>query len=230
MIRPLNVLTLIFLTLSSCVTIYFDQPQPADAKDLSRTPRSIRGTWIIDFDTVVISKHTFYWADWMTDTITAEEVDSNPDIEIRDGYIYDLTEEPPVGYTCTPLDAAWLIYLPERISHELGDSALLRKVNRDYFAFNRTGDGEWWEVFLVERNGRGVLSIWYPAKKDVCLMEAVGAGAEQYLPEDEDPGTAFTNDFHRYWSVELTRKKLLECFDLGAFGELVLKLDADSRR
>lgn len=223
-IRPFFIFLFSTSILASCVTIYFDQPQPVDAKDLRKTPRAVRGTWIMGTDTATIAKRTFYWVEWYTDTVTSAEIESEAELEIRDGFIYDRSEKNPTGYRCEPLGEDWLVYMPERINYGLADSALLRKVTDNFYTFNLTKDGKWWEVFLVERTGDNALSIWYPGRTDVCLMEAIGAGEEEYLEEDGDPNTAFTNDFQKYWSVALTREKLLECYDLGAFGELVLEL------
>ena len=56
--------------LSSCVSVYFDQPQPKGGELLTNFPKEFQGKWLGDDDTIYINSNCVKVYEYITDSVT----------------------------------------------------------------------------------------------------------------------------------------------------------------
>ncbi|MCP4120366.1 MAG: hypothetical protein GY751_01285 [Bacteroidetes bacterium] len=221
--KYLTVCLILSLLITSCVSIYFNQPQPVETKNLKKAPKSIRGVWLDELDTTVIDKKTYYHVEWYLDTISKTTVDTTTSLEIRNNMIYDIEDDPLTGYAFTDYGDRIIIKVPDRMEFTLSDSSILRMVSRSYYSFNARKDMIWWEVFLVQKMEDGSINIRYPSSNELSILESMDAGEEKETQNSED--TFLSSEFQKFWEADLTRQLMIEFIELGGFSDTVLVLD-----
>jgi len=86
---------LVFFT--SCISVYFEVPQPKGIKNLDQFPEIIRGQYLIEDDTIFINADSYQYPDESEKRISVNEIDNVPEIYIKDDIIYDEQFMPGIG-------------------------------------------------------------------------------------------------------------------------------------
>lgn len=214
----------------SCVSIYFNKPQPIDSKNIKKFPKNMRGTWVSDGDTVTVRKKTFRKVEWAYESISRAEIDSNESLIIKNNQLFDLESDSSKGYYYKVHDDSFLVYIPQIIEYKLDEKVLFRRVPEKYYTLNVNVDSIWWDVFLIERLGNGTVVVRYPQKKELDILETILGNEDleiviTHYVEDEFT----TSEFQKFWNVGLTSKQLLEFVDKGGFSDTTLVLDPKNK-
>ncbi len=166
--KPAGVcLFLLLMIAASCTVIYFDQPQPVDARNLRNVPRLLRGQWTktseSDSSTILISKKGYSFREVSHYKMPLRNIESSVKYKLLDGKIYNLEEERGFPYRVKN-DTVWFSeYSEETII--LSDSALLRK-GKDCYLLNLKKELGW-EIFIIRKGTGGKFYMDYPLASDL---------------------------------------------------------------
>ena len=155
----------------SCSTVFFDNPQPTDSKNLNHVPKTIQGKWkkisknheeILTIDNksyhkIVVERHS----------IPNSKIDASKKYRLSEGKIYITDQEPATGYDYELLNDT--IYFSERDTEEivLSDSVLLRSAKNGYVLNLKRLN--WWEIVLIQKSKNGEIRISYPVPEDLMM-------------------------------------------------------------
>jgi len=222
---PVLIYTILVLCTFSCVSVYFDQPQPVDAKNMKKFPKKLRGTWVQDDDTTLVGKTIFRKVEWNSKLLSRTEIDTNDALVIRGDKIYNLDEDSTKGFNFVIQNDSILINVSQVIEYKLGNAALLRSVSKDYYILNVRKDSIWWNVFLIEKKSDGTILAMYPKKGELSILKTIfeNDDLEIKIPYVEDKLT--TSEFQKFWKVELTSKQIIEFRNKGGFTDTSLVLE-----
>lgn len=164
---------ILFFILASCTVVYFDQPQPVDARNLKKVPKAIQGKWIktteTDTSTIEFGKTTYRFSEVNHESVALSHVESWKKYKMKDGLIYNMFEDSTRGFPYR--QSGDTVYFREHFENviTLSDSALLRKGKGSYLLNVRTALG--WEVFLIRRSDDGSLLADYLLAEDLFNLE-----------------------------------------------------------
>lgn len=221
-------LAFVLIMYSSCVSIYFNQPQPTDSKDLEKIPRNLRGIWVQNKDTVFVGKNVFRQIEWESNAMSKQEIDSNGSIVIRESKIYDIENDSLTGYNFVERNDSVFIDIPGEFRFQLGEYAKLRVCTNKYYLVNIRKDSIWWDTYLVEKQKNKIL-VRYPNSMDIKILESTlnMSNIEQQIPEDEEAMSSLV--LQDYWCVGMKSKELFRFINAGGFSDTVLVLDKKYR-
>ncbi|WP_157515072.1 hypothetical protein [Gaetbulibacter saemankumensis] len=216
----------LFFSVISCTSVYFNQPQPIDSKNLNRIPKKFRGTWVQKNDTIIIGKRFYQKTGWYFNTISKVEIDTNKSLQIRGQRIYDLEEPSSKGFEFTAVNDSLIIRHAERFKFTLGDSAQLRSVSKKYSIINLKKDSIWWDVFLIERKDNGEIIVKNTKKDELKILEALLNTNEIEIAAKDKKTTL---ESRKNWNVGLTSKQMIKFINMGGFSETTLVLKPDEK-
>jgi len=219
-------LFLLLCMLSSCVSIYFTEPQPVDVKSRKNIPKKLRGTWIDKNDTTYVGKRTFRKVEWQVEIIAQSEVDADSNTQIKGDRIFKTDVEPLTGYSFTRRNDSLVVNTSEEVKFELNKTAELRKISRDYWALNWARDSIWQEVFLVHKLADGTIQINKIKKPELKLVEQMKQDTTLEIiigPYDENKLT--TSKYQKFWDISFTQKEMLQFIQLGGFSDTLMVLE-----
>ena len=229
MIKLRNVLVLTYIALVlckvSCVSVYFNQPQPIDSKNMKKFPKKLRGTWVQDGDTILVGKTIFRKVEWDSKLLSRTEIDTNDAFVIKGGKIYNLDEDSTRGFDFIIQNDSILVNVSEIIEFELGDTALLRFASKDYYVLNEKKDSIWWNVFLIEKKNDGMILVSYPKKGELSILEKILKNDDLEIRIPYVEGKLTTSEFQKFWNVGLTSKQIIEFRNKGGFSDTSLVLE-----
>jgi len=218
------------LSLASCVSIYFNNPQPTDARNIKNFPRKIRGTWIEDGDTTTIRKRTFRKVEWAVESISKAEFDTTQSLVVKGDKIFDLESDSVQGYYYELREDSFFVKIPQITRYELGEGVLFRRVSKRYFTLSINTDSIWWNVYLIEILPDESILVKYPIKSELSILETMLENEEleiKITPYEEDKLT--TSEFQKFWNVGLTSKQMLEYISRGGFSDSILVINPTNK-
>jgi hypothetical protein len=168
--QPASVcLVFLLMIAASCTVIYFDQPQPVDARNLRKVPKSLRGQWVkvseSDSSFIQIDKKNYSSREVSYYRIPLRSIESSAKYKLLDGKIFNLEEDAQRGYPYRlSNDTVFFSEWSEGII-TLSDSALLRKGRGCYLLNLKTELG--WEIFMLRKGTGGKIYMDYPLKSDL---------------------------------------------------------------
>lgn len=207
------------MSVSSCNEgrIYFQEPQPADAKNIAHFPSKMRGVWRVDEATVKITKDRFQYIYTELDTLTLAEIDTS-DAYLISGqtlYIFDELED---GYArIVARQDGYLVYEGKAlVEFWINERNPLRRVGEQYL-FSSSKNVYWWELYLLAVAENGDIVIKRLCANDLPLID------EKELIKKEK----YTNSY--YYAVKWTRKELEALLEKGFFSDTVFVLAKEQR-
>ena len=202
---------MVFLT--SCISVYFEVPQPKGIKNLDQFPEIIRGQYLLEDDTIFINADTYQYPDESEKKIYIAEVENVPEIYIKEDIIYDEQFMPGIGMKFNIINDTITYSNKLKLTEGLSDSVILKSYQDKYFLSRKVHDKEYWELVIIIRQGNGDL-----------LLSLVD------VDEEEIPELSTITDFNKIgeskYLLNPSKKKLLKLIEQGLFdeGDLVIKI------
>lgn len=202
---------LVFLT--SCVSVYFEAPQPKGVKTLDQFPEIIRGKYLVEDDTIIIRTDSYQYPDESEKKISLNEVENSPIIYIKEDRIYDEQFMPGIGvkYNITNDTITYSYHL--KLTEGLSDSVKLKSYKGKYFISRKVKDEEYWELVMLipEENGDLKLSLVDIEEEDIAELSII---------------TDFDKIGELKYLINPSKKKLLKLLERGLFdeGDLLIKI------
>lgn len=171
----LNLLLIIIFSgfYTSCDNLYFNVPQPIDAKNSYEFPKEYRGKWIEEEDTIIIGKNYFIYKDYkQTHSIALNDLDTATYLLKHSKiYIKEKYSEIPLseGYPYAIKNDTIHFKASEIYSFPLSKHNFLRKVNNNYIV-NSTDKNNWWYLYLIQPKNDSMLYISILNEKDLELI------------------------------------------------------------
>jgi len=202
---------LIFLT--SCISIYFEVPQPKGIKKLDQFPEIIRGQYLLEDDTIFINADSYQYPDESEKKISIAEVENVPEIYIKEDIIYDEQFMPGIGMKFNIINDTITYSNKLKLTEGLSDSVILKSYQDKYFLSRKVHDKEYWELVIIIRQENGDLLL--------SLVE---------VDEEEISELSIVTDFNKIgeskYLLNPSKKKLLKLIEQGLFdeGDLIIKI------
>lgn len=202
---------LVFLT--SCVSVYFEVPQPKGVKTLDQFPEIIRGKYLVEDDTIIIKADSYQYPDENERKISLNEVENSPIIYIKEDRIYDEQFMPGIGvkYNISNDTITYSYHL--KLTEGLSDSVVLKSYKGKYFISRKVKDEEYWELVMLipEENWDLKLSLVDIEEEDIAELSII---------------TDFNKIGESKYLINPSKKKLLKLLEQGLFdeGDLLMKI------
>ena len=202
---------MVFLT--SCISVYFEVPQPKGIKNLDQFPEIIRGQYLLEDDTIFINADSYQYPDESEKKISIAEVENVPEIYIKEDIIYDEQFMPGIGLKYNIINDTISYSYKLKLTEGLSDTVILKSYQDKYFLNRKVHDKEYWELVIIIRQENGDL-----------LLSLVD------VDEEEIPELSTITDFNKIGESEYllnpSKKKLLKLIEQGLFdeGDLVIKI------
>jgi hypothetical protein len=163
----------------SCGTVYFDQPQPVNAKNLKSIPREIQGTWktrnkypdavTINEEAIKIDKKSFKKYSTVYYSIAQSEINNSMTYKLYDGKIFLSVNGKSHSYPyILANDSIRYSSCEVEMQYELSDSVLLRRAKGCYVVNLKYRN--WWEVVFIQKSEGGDILIIYPVGEDLLKI------------------------------------------------------------
>jgi hypothetical protein len=191
---------LFIFTLVSCTSVYFDQPQPVDSKNLKGIPKEIQGKW--DHGSykagIIIDGSACHFINYEERVFPKSEIGTSGEYKIINDRIFSVESNYNTGFPYEMLNDT--IYFTERTEEiiELSDSALLRPAKNCYVFNFRKGD--WWEICIIQKARNGEISIYYPSEDKLLKIKPT---ADFQLIKSTRKDTASFSGDKLYFHAEL---------------------------
>ncbi len=208
-----NILLYALIFLTSCISVYFEVPQPKGIKILDQFPEIIRGQYLIEDDTIFINADSYQYPDESEKRISITEVDNVPEIYIKDDIIYDEQFMPGIGMKYNIINDTVTYSYKLKLTEGLSDSVILKSYQDKYFLSRKVPDKEYWELIILIRQGNGDLLV--------SLVD---------VEEEEIPALSIVTDFNKIgeskYLLNPSKKKLIKLIEQGLFdeGDLLIKI------
>lgn len=202
---------MVFFT--SCISVYFEVPQPKGIKNLDQFPEIIRGQYLLEDDTIFINADTYQYPDESEKKIPIAEVENVPEIYIKEDIIYDEQFMPGIGMKFNIINDTITYSNKLKLTEGLSDSVILKSYQDKYFLSRKVHDKEYWELVIIIRQENGDL-----------LLSLVD------VDEEEIPELSTITDFNKIGESEYllnpSKKKLIKLIEQGLFdeGDLIIKI------
>lgn len=202
---------MVFFT--SCISVYFEVPQPKGIKNLDQFPEIIRGQYLLEDDTIFINADTYQYPDESEKKIPIAEVENVPEIYIKEDIIYDEQFMPGIGMKFNIINDTITYSNKLKLTEGLSDSVILKSYQDKYFLSRKVHDKEYWELVIIIRQENGDL-----------LLSLVD------VDEEEIPALSIVTDFNKIGESEYllnpSKKKLIKLIEQGLFdeGDLIIKI------
>ena len=152
--RFLPIILMVFV-FSSCTTVYFQEAQPQGVEPLAEFPEKAIGSYKMELlDTLIIEKDRYSIPEEYENSYSMAEVDSNPDLEIRDNLFYDENIPLTTGIEYKIKNDTLHYKKRVRIYTALSDSTVIKSY-KQYLIFNAKDNKKgYWSIFILEPKGR----------------------------------------------------------------------------
>lgn len=248
----LILVALFSIIFSSCGGVYFTQPQPVDKANLKKFPGKIQGMWVNGggkyggayfekFDTIIVSKKFYQESNTSEYYLSREYIDSDSGLVIRNGLIYDMSEDSTEGYPFIIRSDSMFVQIHDVKRVDLDDSAVLRRLTKNRFILSYTNSDheEWWNLYLIERMKDGTIVCREVSRKHFehelgLLSNATGIDSTQ-LRWQNIQGSEFElqdNKFYkenRFIKADINAAALNEFIDMGGFMDTIMILKPENR-
>ncbi len=158
----------------SCSSVFFDAPQPVDAKNLDVVPLKFRGSWKNQGkaceEIMSINSHSYHKTLIEKNKLLKAKIDTSSRYRINGGKIYLDRENFAIGHPFIERDDSVFFDIISEESLVLSDSVLLRKARGCYILNIRKNN--WWEIVFLRKSSSGEIQISYPVNYDVARMKS----------------------------------------------------------
>jgi hypothetical protein len=173
-------LMFLIFVLTSCGTVYFDNPQPVDSRNLRSVPVDIRGTWktrniypdavTVNEDAIRIDRKSFRKYSTVYYTIARPEIDKSAVYKLNEGKISVTRNGKSHSYPYTIVnDSIRYSSCEVEMQYGLSDSVLLRKADGCYVVNLKFKS--WWEIVFIQKSEAGDILIIYPVAEDLLKIQ-----------------------------------------------------------
>jgi len=165
-------LILLLMIAASCTVIYFDQPQPVDARNLKKVPKALRGQWTktseSDSSLIRIDKTVYFFSQVSHYKLPLSSIQSSVKYRLLENKIYNLEEDTTRGFPFRLTNDT--VFFSENSDNIiiLSDSAVLRKGKNCYLLNLKTALG--WEIYMFRKGTGGKLYVDYLLKNDLFKL------------------------------------------------------------
>jgi len=166
--------SLLILALTvSCSTVFFDNPQPADSRNMKSVPKQIQGTWkniSKDYEeSITIDKTSYTKVTRENNRVPKARAETSKKYKIEDGKIFLTDEDIKTGYPYELRNDTIYFWQRNEELIVISDSVLLRQA-KDCWVLNLKKKN-WWEVIFIQKMKDGEILISYPVPDSFMLMK-----------------------------------------------------------
>jgi hypothetical protein len=223
-------LIILLFSLTSCVSVYFEEPQPVDSSNLDEIPADFQGTWIEKNDTTIINETTFSNVEWKFKPLTQKELDTTKSLLIKGGLIFDLSQDSVKGFNYSTRNDTIIVHIPDRFDFSLSDSVLLKPISDTYFSLNFKRDSIWWEVYIFSRNSNNEIIARKLKRKDFTILKSVTHNKDvEVIIEPYDKNKLTTSEDQQFLNAKLTKNTMLDFINQGGFSDTILTLSPSNK-
>jgi hypothetical protein len=158
----------------SCSTVFFDQPQPTDSRNMKSVPAKIQGIWKNtgkDYEeSIKIDKTSYTKVSLKKNRVPKVTAGTSDKYKIENGKIFLTDEDSKTGYSYEIMnDTICFDQLSVDESIVLSDSVLLRSA-RECYVLNLK-KGKWWEIVFIQKMKNGEIMVSYPVPDNFMVMK-----------------------------------------------------------
>ena len=191
LLAGLTLVLLLAALITSCSSVFFDSPQPAERKNLSQVPGKLRGTWKSTSrnggQEITIDRNSYRNTSVERCRVSKAKAEAPGKYRIEGKMIYVTDEDPSKGYPFSEIDDSLLFEKQYQELLVLSDSILLRKAKKCWVVNLKRGD--WWEIVFIQKRKDGEIWISYPFNYDVAELKSAGKVA--VLDQTREDSTYF---------------------------------------
>lgn len=146
--------------MGSCTSIYFEESQPRFKEAMSEFPGDLRGTYIMDGDTISINERVYDYPELFERSFALNEIDSFPEIRIEGELLIDESLPIKTGVAFKSDNDTIEYSVKIKMTKPLSEKLVL-KSHGDYFVIseeNEDIEGQW-EIFLIKELKNGDLDL-----------------------------------------------------------------------
>jgi hypothetical protein len=159
----------------SCNSVFFDNPQPSNSKNLKHVPKEIQGTWrniSKDYEeSIIIDRTSFHKTTIKNNHLAKARIEASEKYKIAEGKIFLASDNFKTGYPYKLLNDT--VYFTERNEEQafvLSDSVLLRSAKNCYVV--NLKNRNWWELVFIQKIKNGEIKISYPLGEDLLELRS----------------------------------------------------------
>ncbi len=151
------------ITLTSCLRVVFDVPQPRGVAPLTAFPANYQGIYVHEDesrDSMIIGSNTVTITEFSDRQIDMDALDTTPEITLKDGLLYDADLPEVGGIPYTVEDNVLHYSYSERHTLGLSDSLVIKQAgSRMVVSANFDDSDEYWDVYLTKITNSGDLQL-----------------------------------------------------------------------
>jgi hypothetical protein len=216
--KTIYLIGFLLLTLNSCNSVFFSEPQPVDAKNIFEFPAQVRGVWMEGEDTITIGKREYRSVSYRNESVAKSIADTSSQYILANNKIFILKNEdaPRLTGGFPYEERADTLYYKARELEEifLGGNTFLRKVGSRYI-LNIRNDELWWELLLVEKARDGSVLGRRLSKEDMDSFQV-----SQPIWKSEDMS---------YYDIRWRAHDLTSLIKAGCFSDTTINLTPDQK-
>ena len=203
--------------MGSCTSIYFEEPQPRFKEAMLEFPSDLRGTYVMDGDTISINEREYDYPELFERSFAINEIDSFPEIRFEGELLIDETLPIKTGVEFKTDNDTIEYSVKIKLTKPLSEKLIL-KSHGDYYTIseqNEDIEGQW-EVFLIEELKSGDLDLLSVGN---FKPEGIEDSSQSYDGELKDYTgiTPFTKLSDRKFIINPTPKEFSQLIKKGFF-------------
>lgn len=146
--------------MGSCTSIYFEEPQPRFKETLSEFPSNVRGTYVMENDTISIKEREYDYPELFERSFSLDEIDSFPEIKFEGELLFDETLPVKTGVKFNINNDTVEYSVKLKLTKPLSEKLIL-KSHGDYLVLSEENEDVkgHWEVFLIKKMKGGDLEL-----------------------------------------------------------------------
>ncbi|TAE50428.1 MAG: hypothetical protein EAZ89_12085 [Bacteroidetes bacterium] len=202
--------------LSACTSVLFTEPQPAGVSNEKRFPEELLGTYAGKSDDTIIVRQTSYLRNEEKDTYALKSQLDGKTLFIKNGLIYDLSEDAKNGFPYTENQDTLSYHIHRYQEVGLSDSVVLRRYQGYYF-LSLKGDHDLWQTMILSKSKSNRLTsrmIDGENEKEVAALKEV-MQVETVLNSDSTVN---------YYYATPTPQELMDFIQGGGFTSEVFRM------
>ncbi len=145
------------LMLGGCLTLQFEEPQPSGADVLQQFPKSFRGHYVFEDDTIEVGTNRVYYPEEYSKSIALSELEKTEELRVEDNLIYDSTLPTQEGVAFKVSNDTLRYETTLRLHYQLSDTLQLRKLGKWLIVNHKDEDDDYWDVYLLARKRKDLI-------------------------------------------------------------------------
>jgi hypothetical protein len=223
-------ISLVFLTVASCTSIFFSEPQPVNGKIFKTFPRQVQGVWLYEGekDTVAITETSVNIHGIDTTCYKKSSLDSNYRYFVKNGFLYIVESNDTLvsKLIAQGKDTICTVEYEEE-SYQLSDSIIMKKISRNAYIINSMNAKNRWELILLEVNKEG-LQFRYLSDNAVDLINDISNEIHidtLYNTTSDDSDLNLLSKYDLFIEKGMTKREFKRLIKQGGFGNTLFELD-----